>query len=155
MASLEEPSMDVAAVLYNLLATGAELVASKAAGEFAKGAGRAAFDALKARLVSTHGAASLALIDQAKENATYVAVIKSDLNRSDITKDPEVMRLANTLRAAIEALPEAVRASYAVDIRVIESSRDLLFDDVEGVRSDQAISHGSMTFRSVKAPPGK
>ncbi|MGA7807004.1 hypothetical protein [Bradyrhizobium sp.] len=154
--------MSIPEALYSLLATGAELVASKAAGEFAKGAGKtafdalkAAFDALKARLVSNHCVASLALVDQAEGNAAYETAIKSDLNRSDIWKDTEVRRLVNALRAAIEALPEAVKASYAVDIRVIESGRDLLFDDVEGVRSEQAISQRNMTFRNVKAPPGK
>jgi hypothetical protein len=147
--------MDIAAVLYSLLVTGAGVVASGAASEFAKGAGKAAFDALKTRLVSTHGAASVVLVDQAKGNASYEAAIKSDLARSDIEKDTEVRRLAEELRKAIEALPEAAKAPYAVDIGVIESGRDLLFDNVEGVRSNRATSEADMTFRNVKAPPGK
>ena len=147
--------MDIATVLYSLLVTGAGLVASKAAGEFAKGAGKAAFDALKARLINSHGAASLALIDQAKGNATYEAAIKSDLDRLDVAKDPEVRRLADELRAAIEALPKATKAPYAVDVRVIESGRSLLFDNVEGVVSDRVTSKEDMTFSNVKAPPGK
>ena len=147
--------MDISAVLYSLLVTGAGLVASKAASEFAKGAGKAAFEALKGRLIGTHGAASLALVDQATGNATYEAAIRSDLDRSDIAKDPEVRRLADELRTAIEALPEAAKGPYAVDIGVIKSGRDLLFDDVEGVRSDRATSQGNMTFKNVKAPPGK
>ncbi len=147
--------MAIAAVLYSLLVTGASLVASGAVSEFAKGAGKAAFDALKARLTGTHGAASVALIDQAKGNAAYEAVIKSDLARPGIAEDAEVRRLAEELRAAIEALPAAAKAPYAVDIGVIESGRNLLFEGVEGVHGDRATSQGDMTFRNVKAPPGK
>jgi hypothetical protein len=38
---------------------------------------------------------------------------------------------------------------------VIESGRSLLFDNVEGVVSDRVTSKEDMTFRNVKAPPGK
>ncbi|MGY3591190.1 hypothetical protein ACVIGB_009228 [Bradyrhizobium sp. USDA 4341] len=151
----EELPMDIATVLFSLLVTGAGLVASTAAGEFAKGAGKSAFDALKARLINSHGAASLALIDHAKDNQAYEAVIKKDLEREGVVNDPEVRRLADKLRAAIEALPEATKAPYAVNVRVIESGRSLLFDNVEGVTGDRFTSAEDMTFKNVKAPPGK
>jgi hypothetical protein len=147
--------MAMVEVLYSLLVTGAGLLASGAATEFAKGAGKVAFDALKARLISTHGAASMVLVEQAKGNPAYEAAIKADLAPPDIAKDTEVTRLAGELRAAIKALPVAVKAPYAVDIGVIESGGDLLFENVEGVRSDQVTSRQDMTFRNIKAPPGK
>ncbi len=147
--------MELAAVLYSLLVTGAGLAASSAVGEFAKGAGKSAFDALKARLTGTHNANSLALLDQAKNNPNFEAAIKSDLARADIIADPEVRRLAAELRTAIEVLPATATAPYAIDIGVIESGRDLLFEDVEGVRSDRATSVGDMTFRGVRSPGGK
>lgn len=146
--------MDLATLLYSLLMTGAGLVASGTVSEFAKGAGKTAFDALKAHLLA-RGAASVTLIDQAEGNAAYEAVVKSDLARPNIVDDAEVRRLAEQLRAAIDALPADAKARYAVDIGVIETSGALLFENVEGVTSDRATSEGDMTFKNVKAPPGK
>lgn len=146
--------MDIAALLYGLLMTGAGLVASGAVSEFAKGAGKTAFEGLKARLLA-RGAASVALIDQANDNAAYEAAIKSDLARPDITDDTEIRQLAENLRAAIRSLPADAKARYAVDIGVIETSGALIFENVEGVTSDRATSQGDMTFKNVKAPPGK
>ena len=147
--------MPIADLLYSLLVTGAGLVASGATSEFAKGVGKTAYEALKSHLLGTHGAASVALITQAKGNAAYEAAIKSDLARSDIAEDTEVRRLADELRRAIDALPETIKARYAVDIGVIELGRSLLFDNVEGVRADKATSKEDMTFKNVRAPPGK
>jgi len=142
-------------LLYTLLTTGASLLATSAAGEFAKGAGKAAFEALKARLVDGHGAKSVALVADAGANPAYAEIIKADLGKPEIAGDAEVRTLARQLEAAIEALPAAEAAPYAVAIREIRAGRDLLFEDVEGVKADLATSQGDMTFRKVKAPPGK
>ena len=141
--------MVLGTLLYTLLTTGASLLATSAAGEFAKGAGKAAFEALKARLVDGHGAKSVALVADAGANPAYAEIIKADLGKPEIAGDAEVRTLARQLEAAIEALPAAEAAPYAVAIR------DLLFEDVEGVKADLATSQGDMTFRKVKAPPGK
>jgi hypothetical protein len=147
--------MPMVDLLYSLLVTGAGLAATGAVSEFAKGAGKAAFEALKTRLSGTHGAASVALVAQAKGNKAYEEAIKSDLARPEISEDVEVRRLADELRRAIDALPSVVKAPYAVDIGVIESGKSLLFDNVEGVHSDKVTSKEEMTFKNVKAPPGK
>jgi hypothetical protein len=142
-------------LLYTLLTTGASLLATSAAGEFAKGAGKTAFDALKARLIDAHGAKSVALVDDAAANPAYAEIIKAELSKPDIAGDADLRALARQLEAAIEALPAAEAAPYAVEIREIRAGRDLLFEDVEGVRADIATSQGDMTFRRVQAPPGK
>jgi hypothetical protein len=142
-------------LLYTLLTTGASLLATSAAGEFAKGAGKAAFDALKARLIDGHGAKSVALVGDAAANPAYAEIIKAELSKPEIARDAGLRELARQLEAAIEALPAAETAPYAVAIREVRAGRDLLFEGVEGVRADIATSQGDMTFRNVKAPPGK
>ena len=126
--------MVLGTLLYTLLTTGASLLATSAAGEFAKGAGKAAFEALKARLVDGHGAKSVALVADAGANPAYAEIIKADLGKPEIAGDAEVRTLARQLEAAIEALPAAEAAPYAVAIREIRAGRDLLFEDVEGVK---------------------
>ena len=60
--------MDIATMLYSLLSAGAGLMASAAASEFAKGAGKAALDALKDRLTGAHQVKSLPLLEDARPN---------------------------------------------------------------------------------------
>lgn len=132
--------MDFASSLHALLAAGAALAASGAAGEFGKAGGKALYEALKARLETVFGV---------KPDA------KAALAKPEIEADDEIARLAARLLAAFEAMPEADRAPYAVDIREIRSGGALRFVGVEGVRSDLATSIGDMTFETIKAPPGK
>lgn len=132
--------MEFASALYGLLTVGAGLAASGAASEFGKGAGKAAFEALKGRLSRVFG------VEEPNEAA---------LAKPEIAADDEVRRLAALLLAAIEAAPEHERAPYAVDIREIRSKGALRFLDVEGVKADVATSEGDMTFENVKTPPGK
>jgi hypothetical protein len=147
--------MGLGVLLYSLLSAGAELAASSAVGEFAKGAGKAAFDALKARLTGEHKVKSLGLLEDAGTNPAYKAAIESDLARPDIAEDPQVVELAQTLRAAIEALPAETTARYAIDIETIRAGGHLLFEASEGIRAKLATSKGDMTFKGIKAPPGK
>ncbi len=145
----------LATTLYNLLTTGASLLATGAAGEFAKGAGKAAFEALQARLVGEHQATSVARVADAAGDPACADAIRADLARPGIAEDAELRRLARTLEAAIAALPAAETAPYAVEIREIKAGKNLLFEDVEGVRADTATAEGDMTFKGVNAPPGK
>ena len=142
-------------LLFSLLVSGAKLVASSAVGEFAKGAGKSAFEAIKSRLADKHRAKSLALLEDASDNKAYEAAVKADLAQPSIAEDSELLQLAEKLREAIEALPAETQARYAVDIEIIRSGRNLLFEAVEGVKAKSATSEGDMTFRNVKAPPGK
>lgn len=142
-------------LLFSLLVSGATIAASGAVGEFAKGAGKTAFEAIKARLAADHDVKSLPLLEGAAENPAFAAAVKADLARPEITEDADLLQLAETLRAAIAALPEETQNRYAVDIETIRSGGNLLFEAVEGVKARSATSKGDMTFRNVKAPPGK
>jgi hypothetical protein len=147
--------MPLTQLLFSVLASGATLVASDAVSEFAKGAGKTAFDALKNRLTADHGVKSLSRLEDAAKNPAFESAIKAELEKPQIAGDPEVLRLAETLRELIAALPAETQARYAVDIEVIHSGGALLFDAVEGVKAKSATSATDMTFRNVTAPPGK
>jgi hypothetical protein len=147
--------MSLTQILYSVLVSGAGLVASGAVSEFANGAGKTAFDALKNRLQADHGVKSLTLLEDTAKNPAFEAAIKAELEQQQITGDPEVLQLAETLRELIEALPAETQARYAVDIEVIRSGGKLLFEAVEGVKAKSATSEGDMTFTTVTAPPGK
>ncbi len=147
--------MTLAESLFSVLASGAKIVASGAVTEFAKGAGKSAFEALKTRLTAKHGVKSLPLLDDATGNASLETAIKTELEKPDIATDAEVLRLAETLREAIAALPAETLALYAVNIDKIQSDGALSFEAVEGVKAKAATSQGDMTFTNIKAPPGK
>lgn len=147
--------MALAEVLFSLLASGAALAASGVVGEFAKGAGKTTFEALKARLTERHAVKSLPLLEDARQNPAFEGAIKASLATPGISEDAELLKLAEQLREAIEALPAEIQARYAVNIETIRSGGNLLFEAVEGVKAKSATSEGDMTFRDVKAPPGK
>ncbi len=147
--------MPLTQLLFSVLASGAGLVASGAVSEFAKGAGKTAFEALKNRLQADHGVKSLPLLEDAAQNPAFETAIKAELDKPAIGSDPEVLQLAETLREAIAALPAETQARYAVDIDEIRAGGALLFDAVEGVKAKSATSATDMTFKNVTAPPGK
>ena len=147
--------MPVAQFLFNLLSTGAELAASGMVGAFAQGAGKAAFESLKQRLTERHAVKSLSHIEQAGSDSDLRAAIEAELANPDIASDADVLKHARNLCQAIAALPQEVQARYAVDIEEIRSGAALMFEDVEGVKAQRAVSEGDMTFSNVKAPRGK
>jgi hypothetical protein len=148
--------MALGALLYGLIATAAGLLASNAATEFGKGAGKAAFEALKAWLASRHAVAGLDAIDEAGAKPEVAERLRSELDAPAIAGDPEVARLAEALRAALAAIPPAETAVYAVDIRQgIEAARDITLEDIEGLRAESLKAGQDLTLRNIKAPPGK
>ena len=147
--------MSVAPLLSDLLTTGAALAASGAVSEFAKGAGKAAFEALKTRLGDRHGVTALPPFDRAAETPAVAAALEAALAKPEIVGDGEGLRLAETLRAAIEALPAETQARYAVDVEYIRSGAALLFEAVESIKAKSVTADGDLTFRNVSAPPGK
>ena len=153
--SLTNLGVSMVELLFSLLVSGAKLAASNAVGEFAKGAGNSAFEAIKARLAGEHGVKSLPLLEEAAENPAFEEAVKAELAKPEIAQDAGLLQLAERLRAAIEALPAETQARYAVNIETIRSGGDLLFESVEGVKATSATSEGDMTFKNVKAPPGK
>lgn len=142
---------DFATTLFALLTTGAGLAASGAVTEFAKGAGKTALDALKSRLTGAD-AKSVALIEAGEPDPAYADLIQRELARPAVAEDLEVRALARQLEAAIEALPDAAKAPYAVRIREIRAGKSLLFENVQGVQADTATSQEDMTFRGVTSP---
>lgn len=140
--------------LFNLLVAAAKISAVGALDAFSKGAGKSAFEALKHRLNSQHGAISLDMLAQADKDATIAAAVKSDLARPGVAQDAELLSLAETLRQEIVAFPREVQAQYAIDIEEIESGGKLLFDEIEGIKSTSVKSQGDMSFVNIKAPPG-
>ena len=145
--------MALGTVLFSILLAGAELAAKGALGEIAKGAGKTAFEGLKARLTNKHGLMSLGLLEEAKTNEAYKAAIQSDLNKPDVAEDPDVLTLAQQLQAALAEMPTATANAYAIDIEEIRAGGNLLFEAIEGgIKSDSAKSAGDMEFRGVTAP---
>lgn len=147
--------MGLVEVLYSVIVSGAGLAASGAVSEFAKGAGKAAFESLKERLVERHQVKSLPLLEDARQNPAFEAAVKAELAMPEIAEDAELLELAEQLREAIKALPAETQVRYAVDIETIRSGGNLLFDAIEGVKAKTASSKGDITFRNIKAPPGK
>lgn len=146
--------MPVTDLIFDVLASGATLAASEAVAEFANGAGKSAFDALKNRLTAKHGAKSLPLLQEAATNPAYEAAIKSELEQLEVDSDPEIIKLLETLCEAITALPAETQARYAVNIDEIRAGGALLFEGVEGIKAKSATSATDMTFKLVNAPPG-
>lgn len=140
--------------LLKLLLSGSALLASGAATEFAKGAGKSAFEAVKARLAGEHKLKSMALLEDARDNPASATAIENDLKQPAVAEDVELRALAETLRAAIDKLPAETKLAYAVDIAKISSDAALRFKNVEGVKAESAKSKGDMTFEGIKAPPG-
>ncbi len=139
-------------MLTSLLIEGSKLLATSAAGEFAKGAGKTAFEALKGLLTGKHEAQSLGLLDQAGGNDAFRAAIESELAKAGIAADPEVLKLAQTVQAAIAALPPAELAAAAIDAETIRARGNQWFEDVEGIRAGLIESGGDQVFKGIKAP---
>ena len=118
-----------------------------------RGAGKAAFEKLRDLLARKHDVKSRTLLEDAAQNPGYAAAIKGDLAKPDIAKDAEVLDLAETLRAAIEALPEPVLAAPpAIDAEVIRAGGNQLFEAVEGIRAGRIEATGDQTFKGIKSP---
>ncbi len=141
----------IAPVIFDMLLAGAKLLATSAAGEFAKGAGKTAFEALKARLTEK-GAASVALIEQAPANPTYADLIRAELERPAIAGDETALSLAQALSEAIAALPEPALAAAAIDRSVIRAVRDANLSDIEGMRDTTVEGGQDVNITGVRAP---
>lgn len=140
--------MSVSAFLYPILEAGATLLAKSAVGEFAKGAGKKAFEALTARLKDKHDIKSVALLEDAASEPTYADKIKKDLDRADLSGDPRIKALADALIEAMEALPTADRP--AIDVGVIRARGNQVFRDVDGIRAERIEADGDQTFEGIK-----
>ena len=147
--------MSLSQLLFSLLTAGANLATSSAVTEFAKGAGKTAFEALKKRLAERHNVTTLPQLEEAAKTPASDSAIRAELEAPEIANDSELLRLAETLRAGVAALPSETQARFAVDIEEIRSGQALLFEAVGGVRAKTATAEGDMTFRNVTAPPGK
>lgn len=143
--------MSISAFLYPILAASATLMASSAAGEFAKGVGKSTFEAIKARLQGKHGVGSLALLDQDKEKPAYADTIKVDLDAANLDQDSDLLSLVETLLTAIEAVPKDQKVNIALDVKEIRAQGNQLFRNIEGIRADKIISDGDQTFDGIKA----
>lgn len=137
--------------LFTLLATGAALMSRGAAGEFARGGGKTAFEALRARLEKKHDVKTLALLQDAAANPVFAELVKSDLARPSIEKDNQIRRLAEQMRAAIEALPERVQAEYRIDKDEIRAGKGVLAGRIRSDRVKKTPARGSRTTRRGKS----
>lgn len=144
------------ALLYGLLSTGAGIAASAACGEVGKTAIKDAYEALRSLLSDEHGVGSLELISRANVNPNYALLIQNELSVPGVSRDPEVARLAETLRAAIAAIQVTEEAHYAVDIRTgIEAARHIRLKAIGGIRAESIRAGMDLTMENIQAPPGK
>lgn len=144
--------MDIASLLTNLLVTGAGLATSNAVSEFAKGTGKAAFEAVKERLTSQHGVKSMTLLDRASSNLSFRQAIESELNDEEIESDVELLRLAEALSSAIVRLPAETQSNYAIDTGEISSTGSLIAEHIEGLKANRIVAN-DIILRNIKAPP--
>jgi len=142
--------MALSAFLYPILIEGAALVASSAVGEFAKGAGKTAFEALKKRLTEKHDVQSVSLLGQAKDKPEYAAVIQADLDAPALASDPELQFLGNQVLDAIAALPAT--AQPAIDVGAIRALGNQNFKNIEGIKADVIEAAGDQIFDGIKSP---
>ncbi|MFK7874741.1 MAG: hypothetical protein AB8B71_03025 [Paracoccaceae bacterium] len=142
--------MALSAFLYPILIEGAALVAKSALGEFAKGAGKTAFEALKTRLTEKHNVQSVSLLEQAKDKPEYAAVIRADLDAPALANDPELQALGNQVLDAIAALP--VTSQPAIDVGAIRALGNQSFKDIEGIKADVIEAGGDQKFEGIKLP---
>lgn len=147
--------MDLAQLIYSVLATGAGLASAGAVSEFGKSAGKSAFNSLKDRLEKVHGLKSLPLIEDAEAKPEFKSAILSELQKPDIASDIEVLKLIEELREAILSLPEYDQRTYAVDVKIIRSGGSIVFDAVEGVKSQLVSAKDEISFKNITSPPGK
>ena len=138
--------------IIDLLLQGGKLLAGKAVEEFGKGAGKAAFDALKARLSGDHGVKTVDLIDRLEQTPGLRSTIEAEIEQSGAGKDPELLALAETLRAAIEELPEATQVAYAIEGGTFKAGKDIIARQVEGMRNVDMEAGGNMDFSGARAP---
>lgn len=141
--------MSISAFLYPILAEAAGLIASSAAGEFAKSAGKEAYTQLKDRLVGTHKVNSVALLEQAKDNPDYEVLIKKELDAKALEQDTRIQALAEALLTAMQDLPPGLRPQVALEADVIRAKGKLLFRNVEGIKAGDIISDDDMTFDGI------
>ncbi len=142
--------MALSAFLYPILIEGAALVANSAVGEFAKGAGKTAFEALKKRLIEKHNIQSVALLEQAQDKPEYTTVILADLDAPGLASDPELQVLGNQLLDAIAALPTNVQP--AIDVGAIRALGNQSFKNIDGIRADVIEAGRDQTFEGIKSP---
>ena len=139
--------MSASAFLYPILAAAAEMAGGSALKEFAKGAGKSAYDALCARLKSQHGAAAIDLLPQAQGNEAYAAVIRADLDKDSVAQDPEVKALAEALLAAMQEMPQFPAA--ALDVGEIKAAGNQTFRNIEVMRADRIEAGGDQVFDGI------
>ena len=143
--------MPIASTLTTLLIEAAKLMATSAAGDFAKAAGKSAFEAIKSRLTTEHKAeAAVALIDKAAENDAYRPALEADLTSPHIDADETLVSLTIDLQKALEAMPAS--PAYAIDTDAIRVGGNLLMEQIEGIRAGTITAEGDATFSGIKAP---
>jgi len=142
--------MSLSAFLYPILIEAAALVGKSAVGEFAKGAGKTAFEALKARLTEKHDVKSVALLEQAAERPEYAEIIKADLDKPALATDPDLRALGDQVLDAIAALPASEQP--AIDVGAIRALGNQVFEDVDGIRADVIEAGGDQTFKGIRSP---
>jgi hypothetical protein len=142
--------MSFSAFLYPILIEGAALLSKCAAGEFAKGAGKTAFEALTKQLTNKHNVQSLALLGQVQDNPKYATVIQADLDAPALARDPELLVLGNRVLDAIAALPAT--AQPAIDVGAIRALGNQSFKNIEGIRAEVIEADGDQTFEGIISP---
>lgn len=142
--------MALSAFLYPILVEGAALVANSAVGEFAKGAGKTAFEALKNRLSEKHNVQSVSLLELAKDKPEYAAVIQADLDAPALEGDPELQMLGNQVLDAIASLP--ANAQPAIDVGAIRALGNQSFKNIDGIKADVIEAAGDQTFEGIRSP---
>lgn len=143
--------MEISTYLYPILSTAGSILATSATSEFAKSGGKAAFEAIKDRLVKKHRIEALAKIEDGSISADQINELKKDLDNSDIANDGEIYNLAERLLEAISRMDDASlsAATVAIDVEEIRAKGSQTFRNVAGIKADKIISNKDQVFEGI------
>jgi hypothetical protein len=144
--------MLIAETLTTVIIGAAKMMASAAASEFAKGAGKSVYEAIKARLTGTHKAKSLDLLESAPETEAFQTALTAELAKPAIAADTELAPLVDKLAEALEAMPDESLAAAAIERTTLKAARDAILSDVEGIRDSVIEAGQDINLSGIKAP---
>lgn len=144
--------MGFSAFVVDLLVAGGTLIAKGVFGEVGKGAGKDAYERLKARLQRENDVKTLDLVDRVEETPALKGTIEQDIAASTAGSDPETLQLVEELRAAIATLPQKIQAAYAINGGEFTAGKDIIARQVEGLKGVTMKAGGSIELSGAKSP---
>lgn len=135
----------------------AALLASKGIlSELAKGAGQSLYKSIKNTFAITKDKTDEQLNVALNGDEGFQRALCIEFASLPVDEQLNILASIKTLQSSIRSMPVEALAKYAVDVSVIESAKDITFQEIEGgIKSDRIKSDGAVSFKGVKSLPGK